>query len=48
LTQGKRILTILDKRDLMWVTYPESDSGIFDQNWLSQLLSKNRPNGSIS
>jgi hypothetical protein len=46
--QGKRILTIFDKMNFMWVAYPEVHSGIFEENLPSQLLSKNRPNVKIS
>jgi len=42
--QGKRILTILDKMNFMLFAYPEGDSGIFEEDLPSQLLSKNRPN----
>ena len=46
--QGKGILKILDKMNFMWVAYPDDDSGIFEENLPSQLLNKNRPNGSSS
>ncbi|CCI35774.1 hypothetical protein MICAK_1910016 [Microcystis aeruginosa PCC 9701] len=29
-SQGKRILTILDKMNFMWVAYPDGNSGIFE------------------
>jgi len=41
-------LTILDKMKFIEVAYPEDNSGIFDYNLPSQLLSNNRPNGSSS
>jgi len=34
--------------NFVWAACPEDDSGIFEENLPSQLLSKNRPNVKIS